>query len=333
MDRWRRALLSGAAAASLLAAASPAGAEGRPARVFDERKLLEAMRAEKAEALFRRALELVDQGKHWRACPMLEESQRVDPAMGTAFRLAECYQRSGRLAEAWTLFRHVADTAQRGGSLHRAFVARSRAGELGPRIAVAMIVVPPEVAGTPALDVSWDERGLGRDRWGVSMAVDVGEHVLTATAPGKRPFRQVVRVTGPGTLVEVAVPPLEDAPPRRQIVLRPEPTPPLAHPGRRWLALGSGLVGVTGIVVAGVSVLGGGLASQGTAGPSPAGSMDASTSGAVAVAGASFGVAGLAAAGFLWLTEPRPAASKGTAIRVAPSIGPSGSGGFVGVTF
>ncbi|UQA56346.1 tetratricopeptide repeat protein [Polyangium aurulentum] len=332
MDRWRWALLACAAAASVLGAASPAGAEGRPARVFDERKLLEAMRAEKAEALFRRALELVDEGKHGRACPMLEESQRIDPAMGTAFRLAECYQRAGRLAEAWTLFRHVADTAQRGGSLHRAFVARSRAGQLGPRIAVAMIVVPPEVAGTPALDVSWDERGLGRDRWGMSMAVDVGEHVITATAPGKRPFRQVVRVTGPGTLVEVSVPPLEDAPPRRQIVLRPEPTKP-AYSGRRWLALGSGLVGVTGIVVAGVSSLGGGLATQGTAGGSPAGSMDASTSGAVAVAGASFGVAGLAAAGFLWLTDPRPATSKGTAIRVAPSMGPSGPGGFVGVWF
>jgi hypothetical protein len=292
------------------------------------------MRAEKAEALFRRALELVDEGKHGRACPMLEESQRIDPAMGTAFRLAECYQRSGRLAEAWTLFRHVADTAQRGGRHHRALVARSRAGELGPRIAVALIVVPPEVAGTPALDVSWDERGLGRDRWGMSMAVDVGEHVLTATAPGKRPFRRVVRVSGPGTLVEVSVPPLEDAPSRRRIVLRPEPAPASpAHSGRRWLVLGSGLVGVTGIVVAGVSGFGGGLDTHGTAGNSTGGEMDASTSGAVSVAGASFGVAGLVAAGFLWFTAPGPAASKGTAVRVTPTIGPSGSGGILGVSF
>jgi hypothetical protein len=332
MDRWRWAWLSGAAAASLLGAVSPAYAEGR-ARVVDERRVLEAMRAEKAEALFRRALELVDQGKHWRACPMLEESQRIDPALGTAFRLAECYQRSGRLAEAWTLFRQVADSAQQGGRPDRAQVARSRAGKLGPRIAVALVVVPPEVAGTPALDVTWDAHGLGRERWGVSMAVDVGEHVLTATAPGKRPFRQVVRVSGPGTLVEVAVPQLEDAPPRRQILLQPEPEPQAPHAGRRWLALGTGLVGVTGLVVAGVSGLAGGLDAHGTAGRSSGGGIDAQEASAVAVAGASFGVAGLFAAGFLWLTEPRPAASKGATVRITPGLGPQGPGGMVGVSF
>jgi hypothetical protein len=65
-----------------------------------------------ARSLFDEARALLQAGKAAEACPKLEESQRLDPGMGTMFNLAECYERVGKTASAWTMFLQVASRAR-----------------------------------------------------------------------------------------------------------------------------------------------------------------------------------------------------------------------------
>ena len=50
----------------------------------------------RAQALFDEALALMKAGKYAEACPKLEESDQLDPGMGTEYRLAECYESDGK---------------------------------------------------------------------------------------------------------------------------------------------------------------------------------------------------------------------------------------------
>jgi tetratricopeptide (TPR) repeat protein len=63
-----------------------------------------AVRAESestdAEILFREGREAFKKGDYAAACPKFEESQRLDPAIGTLLNLALCEERWGRLADA-----------------------------------------------------------------------------------------------------------------------------------------------------------------------------------------------------------------------------------------
>src|SRR5678816_498104 len=65
-----------------------------------------------AQALFDQARELTRQGRFAEACPKLQESNRLDPGIGTQFHLADCYEQSGRIASAWAAFLEVASQAR-----------------------------------------------------------------------------------------------------------------------------------------------------------------------------------------------------------------------------
>src|SRR5947207_15885135 len=65
-----------------------------------------------AESLFDDALKAMKSGHFTEACPKLEESERIDPAIGTLLYLGECYEKTGRTASAWATFREAASAAQ-----------------------------------------------------------------------------------------------------------------------------------------------------------------------------------------------------------------------------
>jgi hypothetical protein len=197
-----------------------------------------------AQMLFDEAMRLMKVGNADQACPKLEESQRLDPGMGTQFRLAECYEKLGRTASAWALFNEVASAAHAGGSAKREAQAQKRADALVPRIARLSIIVPPAVADIDGLTIERDGNIVWRSSWGTLLPVDPGEHVVTATAPHKRFWQSKLSVKE-GEKGEMKVPLLEDfrdPEPLTPAPLTPAPPPTTTPAGRSAgpaIALGS----------------------------------------------------------------------------------------------
>jgi hypothetical protein len=152
------------------------------------------------------AQSLFDQGRAELACAKLEESQRLSPAPGTAFNLADCYVHIGRLASAWSLFRDVEAESNLATQVARARLAKQRADELEALLPKLLVQVGP---APPDLNVKRDGVSLGRAQWDTQVPVDLGEHVVTASAFHKKPWRTLVAVTRPGEIVVVHVPELE----------------------------------------------------------------------------------------------------------------------------
>jgi hypothetical protein len=163
-----------------------------------------------AEALFDRGLTLMQQGKYAEACPQLEQSQELESGIGTMLYLAECYERLGRVASAWALFREASSSARAEGQSERAQVGATRAAALEPRLPKLTVRVDA-VARVPELEIARNGQTLASSLYGLEVPVDPGEHQIDARAPGKHPWSKRVAVTeGLATVVEV--PALEDAP-------------------------------------------------------------------------------------------------------------------------
>jgi serine/threonine-protein kinase len=97
----------------------------------------EATSAEKAaaEALFDQGVALLRAHDYRGAATKLEASQRIEPAIGTLLYLGECYERLGRTASAWAMFREAGSMARRAGDIDRAKLAGERAARLEPELA------------------------------------------------------------------------------------------------------------------------------------------------------------------------------------------------------
>jgi serine/threonine-protein kinase len=161
-----------------------------------------------ARSLFDQARALAQQGKHAEACPKLEESQRLDPGVGTLFNLADCYEHTGRTASAWSMFLQVASQSRAGGHVERERAARARAEALQPTLSMVVIEVPAPVQ-VSGLEIHLDGTLVGRGTWGTAVPVDRGSHLVDATAPGRKKWSAPVRVEQPGVRVSVAVPSLD----------------------------------------------------------------------------------------------------------------------------
>ena len=60
-----------------------------------------------AEALFEQARAAMAEGNYDVACARFRDSDKLDPAVGTRFNLADCEERRGLLDREWSLFRGV----------------------------------------------------------------------------------------------------------------------------------------------------------------------------------------------------------------------------------
>lgn len=161
-----------------------------------------------ARGLFDQARELMQQGKYTEACPKLEESQRLDPGMGTQFNLGDCYEHVGRAASAWAQFLDVASAARAAGQNDREAVARERAKAIEPKVSKLLITVP-EGSRVDGLELKVDGMKLGQGMWGAPLPMDAGEHKVEASAPGKKPWLTKATVPPEGKSIAVTVPVLE----------------------------------------------------------------------------------------------------------------------------
>jgi hypothetical protein len=161
-----------------------------------------------AETLFDEGRRLMQAGSYAEACSKFEASQRLDPGVGTLLNLADCLERSGRTASAWSRFRETAAAAVAANQREREMVARRRVEALAPRL--CRLRVSP---GDPNQVVQRDGVALDRALWGEAVPVDPGRHEIVATAPGKRPWSSSVTVDGAtcaGTELSVDVPTLDE---------------------------------------------------------------------------------------------------------------------------
>jgi hypothetical protein len=204
-----------------------------------------------ADVLFNQARALTEKGDFAAACPKLEESQRLDPGMGTLYRLADCYEKLGRTASAWAGFREVASQAERAGQAAREADARQRAAALESALAHMTVEVPNPPAG---IVVERDGVQVGAAQWGISIPVDPGAHTLAAKAPGKTDWKVTFDVPRQGTVVE-RVPALVDVPPEAKAAV-PGTTPQTDDTRGRSTRRTAGLViGGVGVAALGVGTV------------------------------------------------------------------------------
>lgn len=192
-----------------------------------------------ADALFNEARQLLDAGKVAEACPKLEESQRLDPAAGTALNLGDCFERIGRTASAYVAFGDAATLARRSGDASRAEEAESRADALAPKL-VKLAISVPESSRVQGLEVFRDGQPLAQTLWGTAVPVDPGEHVVEGKAPERVPWKSSVTLDVPGTVRKVELPKLDE-------IQRPPP------PGKTAQRVAGIVVGSLGLAAFGVA--------------------------------------------------------------------------------
>lgn len=165
-----------------------------------------AQSAPAAEALFAEGRELMAKGELAAACAKLADSEKLDPAPGTAFNLALCYERSGRTASAWAEYKTAASGYAREGRGEWEARARARVAALEPTLPRLRIsLVAPVPAGVV---VTRDGRPVLPSELDASLPTDPGRHHVEVTAPGRRAFSRDVDLTT-SKLETVNVPPLE----------------------------------------------------------------------------------------------------------------------------
>lgn len=306
---------SAAVVAVALSSASPASAQGHDPVA--------------AEAAFAEARALMQKGRFDEACPKLEASLSLDPALGTLLNLGDCYEKVGKTASAWLRYREAAALALEKGQREREQIARARITALEPKLCKLTV----RVAEQPEITVTRDGATVLRAAYGIPVPVDPGPHVVEArgSAAGA-PFSSNVDVKPPPpngacALTTVDVPVLSDnggapvvavpvKPVLAPIDLGPEAPPPSIEP--RWrtvhtLAIVSAGLGIVGLGVGSAF----GLSASGTKSEAdsfctPAG-CTADGKGLLADAGAaadvstvffSVGAVLLVTGAVLWLTSP-----------------------------
>jgi hypothetical protein len=291
-----------------------------------------------AEALFEQGRTLVEAGDLANACPRFLASQQLDPGVGTLLWLADCYAGSGRTASAWIAFGEAVAAATRNQD-RRVAVAIAKRNELEKRLSRLALLVPPE-ADAEGLQVFRDGALLDRNDWSVAVPVDPGPHVLSASAPRRRPWTANVRIaTGPTSLA-VPVPILEiasetEAPPSSHDVApvtEDAKAPRQGLGGQRWIGIASMGLGAVGLIAGTFwSLQAKANYDQSTTGPCGANGTctqtgldersSAHTMATEATVAMGIGAVAIATGAIVFFTAPQRASS----VAVAPAAWPSGA--------
>ncbi|MDI1436670.1 tetratricopeptide repeat protein [Polyangium sorediatum] len=182
----------------------------------------------RATALFQEARAAFIAGDYATACPKYEEVVRLRPGLGARIGLGDCYRKMGRLARAWETYRAIVEDAARIASTSKSFTekstaqkrgdeAKSRMGEIEPRLGWITVAVPEAVLALPNVVVTLDGVPLVREAIGKRLPAERGEHVVDASAPGKKSWEKSLAIAE-GAELTVAVQALED-----EAAPKPEP--------------------------------------------------------------------------------------------------------------
>src|SRR3954465_3508495 len=170
--------------------------------------LAHAQAPSEADTLFAQGRELLEKGQFAEACPKLPRGEKLAPAIGTLLNLGYCYEQVGRFRSAMDSYAEAEVLAKNANDSKRAVFAKERLNAVETRVMKVIVrVVPPEA---PGLEVRRNGTVLPKTDYGIAVPVDPDEVEVTATAPGRVPWKGVVMSRGEGAVVTVFVPPLED---------------------------------------------------------------------------------------------------------------------------
>jgi tetratricopeptide (TPR) repeat protein len=153
----------------------------------------------RAEAilLFEQGVKEMKAGNTEKACQSFEQSNQLYPDSGTKGSLAKCYEKLGKLASSWLLWRELADTAA---SADLRKDAASQAAKLDPKMPKYLI----KAAGTPGLAVTINGKPSGVT--GLAVPIDAGKVLVVATAPDHHEWKtELTAVDGQTLAVDIPV--------------------------------------------------------------------------------------------------------------------------------
>jgi hypothetical protein len=165
---------------------------------------------EGAERLYRAGRDAVAKGDWATACEKFRASAALSESDSTSIYLADCDARDGKVADAASTLRELADRLGPKDPLTAEAKKRLAAVDKRvPRLIVRLAASAPE--GTK---ITRDGVELKRGALGEALPVNIGEHAIVVTAPGRKDVvRKVTTAEGKTEQVEVEVGPREDTPP------------------------------------------------------------------------------------------------------------------------
>lgn len=296
-----------------------------------------ADRPETADDKFRKGKRLLNEKKYADACRTLEDSDKLDPAIGTKLNIGLCYEEWGKLATAWKWYSDAEQMAQRA-SDGRAAAIRDRLKELDTAVPRLTISLPPGRSAT-GLTVKLDNVDLPAVQLGTEQRVNPGPHQIDYVVAGVKQTKVIPVERGASSEVTLELP-------RFGTQLQPDaPSEPAeaavsSEVGRtrRLIGMGVGGAGALAIGIAGIVVYRANTDYDHAIDNHCNGAKDmcddigmsatrnARSRANVATVMTIGGLAAVAGGLYIYLTAPTHAPSNEHALRVSPSFGAAGNG-------
>jgi len=203
----------------------------------------------KSEAilLFDQGIKEMKAGQYEKACNSFERSIATYPDSGTKGSLARCYEKLGRLASSWKLWRELADLAP---SPDLRKDAAAQAARLEPKIGRYVIKLTK-----PPADLAVTINGSPTTLTDVPVPIDAGGVIVRAYAAGRKDWSVELSATD-GNVLTIEIPELDKADlavhKDPDPVKPPPPPPPPPSSTRKHVGLGLIGVGAAGVIVGGV---------------------------------------------------------------------------------
>jgi len=275
-----------------------------------------------AVALFDEGRAALERGDFDVACTKFKESNRIAAALGTAFNLANCEEKRGRLATAWVLFKQVA--TQMNPDDPRLSVATEHVVALEKR--APRVIFSANERTPPDTRVRLDDLELASASFGSAIPLDPGQHhaVIRSSSTPSRTLTFIV-AEGETTTLELTAPPTpphpaapRSAPPTADAPAIDDRVLGLERPTATLLAGGIGAAGlalgiITGIIGLHAQSVGDGECSAVTRSCTRRGhdaNQDAKAMAVVSSTGFVVAILGAGAAGYLYFTAPTTPAQR-----------------------
>ena len=219
-----------------------------------------------ALALFEQGRTLIAQGDYEKAVPKFEGAAKLLHTFGILFNLADCYEKLGRTASAWSTWREAGSVARNSNRADDEARAEERQRALAPKISELTLRVP-QAAELDTLEIARNGAPVPRAAWETPLPVDPGQQTIDARAPGHRAQHLTLVVLPNGDKKTLTIPPLEletaapvpsSAPsadrdnPSASPPSGPVSSAPSGHPVRvlaGWIAAGAGAALAAGGII------------------------------------------------------------------------------------